>query len=295
MIKERLKRYYLFLNKKIIDFLGFGLFLLKKNALIDLEFSFNKPTLIQKSKPEQKKNRLFIIKKEIKSACFKYLFSEYYQLGENERKKFLKNKIWGAKAGRKWHYQMARLYDSYSGLVVNRKALIKGIKYLRQADYDKIIEIGTGNGWFLDFLSKKIKGRIKFFGLDLDKKTIARANIKYRKNKRVEFVYSDIYKFSQKTTLKKAIILSCFVLEYFSFEEICNFCQFLKKEQAGYLAIVERKKVKQKINSVPVSDFSYSHRYEKIFSKLNFKKMYLEKGKREDLVDYINITAVYKV
>src|SRR3990170_2102587 len=157
-----------------------------------------------------------------------------------------------------------------------REKLINLIRSLDPELYDGVIELGTGNGWLLNRLSKKMARKRPLTGLDLNEHTILRDRAKYKKNKSLRFLCSDLPTYAKRHTLKRKLLISCFVLEFFSHRELIKLCKLLRTNAQNYLAIIERidspHKVRQETK--PIGGFSYSHDYERIFKKYGIQKMY---------------------
>lgn len=285
---------------------------LKGYNLYTFDFTFPKSSItkvkVRKSFSKKKRSKILMVKdlirEKIKLACRNYLILKYYQLNERERRKFINTHVWGVGPGEKWHQQIKSFYTSYDEFLDIRKslirgilAMIRGILAIRIDEYDKVVEIGTGNGWFLDVLSKKIRSAVRFIGLDLNKKTIKQTKLDYKHNKKLEFICSDVFHFAKKASFKKAVVVSCFVLEYFSKKELVDFCRLLIKNSPCFLAILERVNIKHKNKeaSVPVGNFSYSHNYEAVFAKTGMEKRYTHRKVAQNDPRYLNLTAIFKV
>ena len=240
---------------------------------------------------------LLAIRLKINSACIHYLTSKYYYtLDEEERRRFLISNIWGAAPGGNWNRALEEVYASRPEFTEVREPLIDAIVSLGDDEYDGVIEIGTGNGWFLDLLSKKIDRNIPFIGLDLNRETIERTRSRYGKSRKLEFVCSDILSFTKTESLTHKLLVTCFVLECFSPEELVGLCALLKREAPCHLAIIERVNSTHEAEALskPIGGFSYSHDYEMILKRAGIEKQYSRKDTAKNPGSNFNLTAVFK-
>lgn len=291
--------------RKIMDYffaksyfyLGALCCIFKGYNLYNFSFNFKEPSLGGAEACTKKNNNSSLVNDRINLACKIYLSSKYYKLGEKERRNFIGSRIWGSHAGKNWHTEIEKIYISHGRFIEDRKNLIDSMLSLKADDYDRIIEIGTGNGWFLDILSKKINNNIEFIGMDLNPEIIEMAKTKYKDNVRLHFLCSDINKFVKAGIIKRSVIVSCFVLEYFSSQELVAFYEILKNNAPCYLAIIERVSIKHKNKreSMPIGDFSYSHDYERIFESFGMRNLYCRKEAIKNEDSCFNITALFKI
>lgn len=285
---------YLTLKKRV--FLGMIACFIKGYNLYNFKFGFARPAL-NNLQETAVKNRKLSLNEKIDSVCKFYLSSKYYSLKEMERKRFLANYIWGANPGREWHWAIEAFYTSHDKFAKRRESLINGILSLKADEYDTVVEIGTGNGWFLNMLSKRIDRNINFIGLDLNGQIIEKVKHRYKDNKNLDFKCADIQSFTRDNSIAGKILVTCAVLEYFSFEELTSFCRLLKKTPPCYLAILERVRIDHgnKESSVPIGDFSYSHDYKTIFGRLGIEEFYSHKGTCEDDPGCFDLSAIFKI
>lgn len=240
--------------------------------------------------------RLYIGLK-INKACIDYITKKYYfRLGEDKRKLFLKHRIWGSLPGRRWHEALQTVYQENPDFLKVRQPLIKSILELNKQDYNGIIEIGSGNGWFLNILSQKINHPVKILGLDLNPQTVKQAQHAY-KNTGLRFECADLVTYSKNNPhfLTNKLIVSCFVLEFFSEAELSVLAEILNKNAPCYLAILERASRQQTTSgSLPIDGFSYTHAYVKFFESRGLKKISSSRIIDKNSPDFINLTAMFK-
>ena len=220
----------------------------------------------------------------------------YYTLPETKRRDFLMKNIWGGNPGKNWNRALETVYANRKEFRSPREKLINLIRTLDPELYDGVIELGTGNGWLLNRLSKKMARKRPLTGLDLNKHTILRARSRYKKNKSLRFLCSNLPTYAKRTSLKRKLLISCFVLEFFSHRELIKLCKLLRTNAQNYLAIIERidspHKVRQETK--PIGGFSYSHDYERIFKKYGIQKMYTHEDTAQNPGSNMNLTALFK-
>ena len=204
------------------------------------------------------------------------LADEYYSMDERERRIVNKTKLWGSEGGYGWHKEKIKRYDDMNkneGGIENRKLVISQISELMKAypnRYEKICEIGTGNGIFLSLIYKKIKNMRGYIGLDINKKQILENKKKF--DKELEFLSEDALEYAKKDS-GKTIYMSCGTFEYFSQNELEELFEVIKSKESAAIVLCEpvnmdlRNERKSKIRG----NTAYSHNYEYILKKMNYK------------------------
>ncbi|OGV90861.1 hypothetical protein A2783_02850 [Microgenomates group bacterium RIFCSPHIGHO2_01_FULL_45_11] len=226
-----------------------------------------------------------------------YLKSRYYHLPERKRRQILLKKIWGGKAGSIWHQEIKPLYNKNKLFMKTREPLLQFILSLPKSKYNGLIELGCGNGWFLNLLSERLPFLHKFIGLDVNQKTVRLAQTRYQTNHRLTFLTTDLNAYAKTHTLKKKVLVSCFVLEYFSTQELVRLCHLLKQHRPLSLAFIERVRqdsLKTK-RSQAIGDFSFSHNYPEIFKDCGLTKLKLKRSRIPDDSDFINFVGLLMI
>ena len=104
---------------------------------------------------------------------------QYYSQSDAERRRLNRERFWGGQAGAEWH-ETQRQRQSGGTLSADflkyRLPLVEQLKALTAAGsrYTTLCEIGSGNGLFLQYLSRELPGIGRFVGLDLNRDQIAR-------------------------------------------------------------------------------------------------------------------------
>lgn len=143
-------------------------------------------------------------------------------------------------------------------------------------EYNKLVEIGTGDGTVLDYLSSRFPRIDKFIGIDLSVNQIDANKQRFITNNKLEFVWGDAEEWVKKNVHKNTIIItSRGVLEYFTqsrLEEL--FGKLVTIGNIIFIAI-EPTDVKHDFNVNPNSQIygfegSFSHNYAQLFESSGF-------------------------
>ena len=215
--------------------------------------------------------------------------NEYYKKLSNEKIEELNRKlIWGGEAY-EWHLSKLEEYkkDFDEKFLKYKINLINELKKIDLKNFN-IVEIGCGNGVFLEYLSKNIEAN-RYIGFDISKEIIE-FNKKYYKNNHLEFYSIDIYDFIKLNMCSNTVFITSGVLMYFTQEFLENLIKDLKNEDKRIIfalnEIVTKDFDKQK-ESVSNARFAYNHNYKYLFEKYNWEIMhykYISKINRVDLI-----------
>lgn len=149
-----------------------------------------------------------------------------------------------------------------------------------QEDFEKcnmIVEIGTGDGKVLQYLSNKFPQKNRFIGLDLSSSQIEANKKFFDKVDKLEFVAADAFDWIEKNREEHMIIFtSRGVLEYFTQSKLQIF--FYKLNSIGkiiFIAIeptgVNHNYLKNLNSEIYGSENSFSHNYAKLFREAGFE------------------------
>jgi len=125
-------------------------------------------------------------------------------------KRFSKN-YWQSDISRKWHKK--RLLESYDDFNLFSDIVCK---YLKNLDYDTVVEIGTAGGALINLIAQKLPNYNKFIGMDINKNQIAENNKIYKDVKNLEFIYVDILDYIKSNKVNDVAIVAQNTLGYFS-------------------------------------------------------------------------------
>jgi hypothetical protein len=143
-------------------------------------------------------------------------------------------------------------------------------------EFNLLVEIGTGNGNVLNYLSSEFPQINNFIGIDLSSAQIEINRKKYSSNKKLDFVSSDAFEWVKEHGQCNTIfVTSRGVLEYF---EQYRLQEFLNKiNQLGKIIFVAIEPNGKDHNLEKTTDSelygfepSFSHNYPKLFKKAGF-------------------------
>lgn len=160
--------------------------------------------------------------------------------------------------------------------------------------YKTLVEIGTGNGRVLDYLSTRFKEIDKFIGIDLSEKQTNINKEQYEDNSKLEFIVSDAFDWVDKYGQGNTIFITFMgVLEYFTEQRLQEF--LIKLHNLGKIIFVaiEPNGADHDFDKNPNSQVygperSFSHNYPKLFKNSGFELWHLSRKKPEGSADYIS-------
>ncbi|TDT46712.1 methyltransferase family protein [Maribacter spongiicola] len=142
--------------------------------------------------------------------------------------------------------------------------------------FNTIVEIGTGNGKVLNYLSEQLPQIERFIGIDLNQNQISQNRITYKKNTQLEFVASDAFDWVNTYANKNMIfVTSRGVLEYFTESRLQDFLQQVNRLGNTVFIAIEPNGVDHNLklnkHSEPYGyERSFSHNYELLFKNAGF-------------------------
>ena len=164
----------------------------------------------------------------------------------------------------------------------------------QKENYSTLVEIGTGNGRVLEYLSTKLLDIDKFIGIDLSDKQTENNNDFYKKNNRLEFIASDAFDWVNKHAEGNTIFLTFMgVLEYFTEQKLQDFLKrvsslgkviFVAIEPNGH----DHDFIKNPHSQVYGSERSFSHNYHLLFKNSGFDFWHTSKKNLKESSDYIS-------
>ncbi|WP_099572627.1 class I SAM-dependent methyltransferase [Maribacter sp. 4U21] len=149
--------------------------------------------------------------------------------------------------------------------------------------FNTLVEIGTGDGSVLHFLSSKIPEMIRMVGIDLSEIQITADISKYKENPKLEFVVADGFQWVEQNGKSNMIFVTFRgVLEYFTQQRLQGF--FKKLDSLGNILFfaVEPNTLSHNFNSNPNSEIygnesAFSHNCAKLFEDAGFSVWHLSK------------------
>lgn len=149
-------------------------------------------------------------------------------------------------------------------------------------DFNTIIEIGTGNGSVLNYLSSEFPEIDRFVGIDLSPEQTEINRRKYIDNKKLEFVASDAFDWIKAHGQSNSIFVTRDTLEYFLEPRLQEF--FNEVHQLGNIIFIsiEPNGSNHDFETQPNSQLygnepSFSHNYPKLFKNAGFKILHFSR------------------
>lgn len=142
--------------------------------------------------------------------------------------------------------------------------------------FKTLVEIGTGNGKVLQYLSAKFSQLDKLIGIDLSKVQTDSNKEKYKSNPKLEFVASDAFDWFIEHGQDNTIVLTFNgVLEYFTQKRVQQLFNNLNGLGKIIFVAIEPKGLLHDFASHPNSkiygfESSFSHNYPKLFKDAGF-------------------------
>jgi len=142
--------------------------------------------------------------------------------------------------------------------------------------FNTLVEIGTGNGNVLEYLSSEFPKINQFIGIDLSTVQIDINNEKFREDTRLEFVASDGFEWVKKYGKQHTIfVTSRGVLEYFTEERLRAFLNEIHSLGKTIFIAIEPNGTEHNFKTNPGSqpygpERSFSHNYPKLFKNAGF-------------------------
>jgi ubiquinone/menaquinone biosynthesis C-methylase UbiE len=155
--------------------------------------------------------------------------------------------------------------------------LLKEHLSTNEHSFSTLIEIGTGNGNVLNYLSDKFPELTKLIGIDLSAEQVAINNDKYKDNERMKFVATDGYDWIINHAKSNTIFVTyAGVLEYFTEKKLSEFLKFVHKLGKTIFVAVEPIALDHDFSVNPNTQLygmerSFSHNYPKLFKDAGFK------------------------
>lgn len=143
-------------------------------------------------------------------------------------------------------------------------------------EYNTLVEIGSGNGKALNYLSQNLSGIKTFIGLDLSEHQVESNNETYKSNNNLKFIAVDGFKWIKEYTRSNTIVVTMGgVLEYFTQQQIKELLTVLKNLEHIQIITIEPVSNDQKVTDEKSIIFSpertFSHNYYYLFQKAGFK------------------------
>jgi len=237
---------YSFIMKKVLKFILYKILrLFPRKLLVGYSQSFF-----------DKKDNSFSVK------IVRGFLGECYESGTMDIQKDIGFALWRSKAATNYLSKRTipdSVVEKFANVIINNPG------------YD-VCEIGAGNGYLIEILSKKIPGR-KFVGVDLNEDQIINDSQRFEGNNLLKFVCADAVEYVENMIFDKTIFISYISLTTFTPDAVqCLFESISFKKQPSFLVICEANKsgVADAEKSELRGNLAYSHNYITIAKKYNF-------------------------
>lgn len=143
-------------------------------------------------------------------------------------------------------------------------------------EYNTIVEIGTGNGDVLNYLSEQFPEVNRLIGIDLSQHQINLNTERFKENQRLEFVAADAYDWVSELGKSNAIYVSSRgVLEYFLEERLLELLSKIHKLGNIFFVAIEPNGNDHDFETQPNTQLygnepSFSHNYPLLFRNAGF-------------------------
>ena len=147
---------------------------------------------------------------------------------------------------------------------------------IQSEKFNTLVEIGTGNGDVLNYLSSEFPEINRFVGIDLSRNQVEINKKRFDKNKKLEFVTADAYEWVKQHGHSNTIFVSSRgVLEYFLEERLQDFLIEIRKLGKIMFVAIEPNGGDHNFEENPNSQLygnepSFSHNYPKLFKNAGF-------------------------
>lgn len=156
------------------------------------------------------------------------------------------------------------------------------------SQFKTIVEIGTGNGIVLNYLSTQFPDLDNFIGIDLSQDQISINQSNFKDNSKLKFVASDVMEWVEEYGEEYMVFLTFRgVMEYFNQKQLNHFFEKLNSLGKIIFFAIEPNGLEHDFNQNPDSmiygvETSFSHNYPKLFEDAGFKIWHLDKMKEPE-------------
>ncbi|TAJ07303.1 MAG: class I SAM-dependent methyltransferase [Nitrospirae bacterium] len=207
--------------------------------------------------------------------------------------------FWASEPGRRWHelsrerYRDPILHSQW--FLEPRLPLVQQIKAFltEESGYHTICEVGTGNGLFLQHLTKEFPTINRFVGIDLNREQIVENQHTYA-DFSMEFVHGEVLEWVQQSGRSGTIFVASETFEFIRPQELTELFQCIRKQLGrvaiGIFAAVEPGWAEQTI-SRPRGSTAYSHNFPYLLEQCHYR-IFRQDVRRAGPYDRIYLLAV---
>ncbi|WP_400080189.1 class I SAM-dependent methyltransferase [Winogradskyella sp. R77965] len=163
--------------------------------------------------------------------------------------------------------------------------------------FNKLVEIGTGNGSVLDYLSHRLPEVDHMIGIDLSKGQTDVNTSNYGTNSKLEFLAADVLEWIEEQDQENVVFLTFRgVLEYFTQQQLVQFFRKLNSMGNVMFFAIEPNGHDHNWEMNPNSQIygvesSFSHNYIKLFKDAGFKIWHHEQKKESGQLNHMTVVG----
>lgn len=205
---------------------------------------------------------------------------DYYLLGDERSREWNIKSVWGdGDAGLKWHLDNERrAREDFASQMRFKLIFLDALKeFLLAHPHDTLVEIGTGTGFFLDYICERLADSgaapQRYIGIDLSSAAIRLANERNRRANVTYAVVTDTERFAREKCGPRTVFIALGTLEFFRYDDLVSFARLVKSKPSSAIAICEpvNMDLATETASNPRGNLMYSHNYPRIFTDAGFK------------------------
>ncbi len=209
----------------------------------------------------------------------KEIVRKYRRLDDASKRRLNRERFWGSGPGIAWHELKRKEYSDpgrfQQEFLRFRKPLADQIADLASAcpEMETLCHIGTGNGLFLEHLSRRIPQIKNFVGIDICREQIEKCRRNYRGSP-LRFEHTEVLDWMQGQPTGGIIFVAVGTLQYFTPQELDEFLEAAwSRIRPAAIALSEPVNIAltSAVRSEPRGDIGYSHPYPYLFQKFNYQ------------------------
>lgn len=206
----------------------------------------------------------------------------------------LHKNFWAKQGAQFFSYTKKRLEEVHLPYSEFMFALLREQLNIKKFTNLTLVEIGCGNGLVLSHLSKKFPEIKHFIGIDLSEEQIAHNQVRYKNNKKLNFITADAVNWIATYDKDNTIFLTFMgVYEYFPEEVLQEFFKKLFVLKNSVIVAIEPNGIDHDFEKNPNSEIygperSFSHNYINLLESVGFNVWYHAKKVIDDDENYIS-------
>jgi SAM-dependent methyltransferase len=204
----------------------------------------------------------------INNIIIKHFYKHYEPKNPSEYyRNIIKTHVWGGRTGMQWHIEEAEYDENLDKYGYWRKIQVLQIEsfLMKNIQYKYIIEIGCGNGKYIDYISRKLGNKYQYIGIDLSYNQIEWNKERYKENTSLEFQQGDASSFKDLKQYTGALYLTFGTLSCFTKDELDSWLMSIQSDEGkNAVSIAEwliEYDYEKEDESIPMSPSLYNHNY----------------------------------